>query len=273
MRKPSESSACTICGGKTHFTHTSKIIKKYEAEYYRCEDCEYWFVLNPYWIKEAHSFGISSLDTGLVSRNLKFAISVSNLLRAFQFKFDVFVDWSGGNGLFTRLMREFGYNYLWTDKYSNNMFASGSEYISGSVGAVSLFEVLEHLEYPLETLQNIIEQTKCQMIIFSQTLHSNSESANWWYFMPTSGQHISFYSIKTLEVMAKELEMFLITFGDLFIFANQTVKFSWKFKLRMKLNKIYSTIYNLVMRKSLSNIDSKKLKISHEDESRQDSKI
>ena len=66
---------------------------------------------------------IADADTGLVSRNLGIARRLAGLL---YFGFDPkarYLDFAGGYGLLTRLMRDRGFNFYWHDLYCENVFA------------------------------------------------------------------------------------------------------------------------------------------------------
>lgn len=214
---------CPICCSESFWTHKSIFLSKYSADYFKCKNCEFWFVLDPHWIDEAYTDAITLIDTGLVYRNLKVARKIKYVLNAFSLRGQKCVDWAGGTGLLTRLMRDSGYDYLWSDSYAENIHARGFEYRSGSsTNFVSLIEVLEHLVDPYKDLDEIVKETKCDMIVFTQVLHINSNDPNWWYFMPETGQHISFYSEKTLKQLANLLEFKFYNFGDLFVFTKHS---------------------------------------------------
>ncbi len=40
---------------------------------------------------------------------------------------DPFLDYAGGYGVFTRLMRDIGFDFYWHDPYTQNLFANGFE--------------------------------------------------------------------------------------------------------------------------------------------------
>ena len=62
---------CKICSAETTFIFNGKILNKYNINYFRCPNCDFIQTENPYWLEEAYGSAISSLDIGLVGRNIK----------------------------------------------------------------------------------------------------------------------------------------------------------------------------------------------------------
>lgn len=219
------SSTCKLCGEPSYFTHRSLILGKYTAEYYRCANCDFWFVLDPFWLSEAYEESISKLDTGLVDRNIRISTSLRAFINSIYSSDFVGVDWSGGTGLLTRLMRDRGIQYFSTDLYSENVHAKGFDWKNGDkVSLVSLIEVLEHVEYPLDFLSEILTSCQPSTVIFTQHLHGGNNSADWWYFMCDTGQHISFYSEKTLEYLGQKLDMRVAKYVDFYFLTSLNIR-------------------------------------------------
>ena len=238
---------CAICDGLTIFTHRSRILDCYEADYYRCIDCEFWFVHEPTWLEEAYRESISRLDTGLVARNLRACRTLSSFIPATgEINFRG-LDWSGGTGQLTRLMRDRGFNYFSTDLYTENVHARGFDFVEqDAIKLISLIEVLEHIESPLDFLKEIVERCEPNTVVFTQHLHENSNPPDWWYFMNGTGQHISFFSEKTLNEIANALGMKWGKYGDLYYFTrldfSNSPKFIRSFLWISLINRIKSRI-------------------------------
>jgi len=116
-----------------------------------------------------------------------------------------FVDFAGGYGLFVRRMRDLGFDFYWTDRYCENVFSKGFEYIPAAqeeIEAVTAFEVFEHLNEPIDEIQKILSISN--NILFTTELIPKTvpKPGEWWYYGLQHGQHISFYSTKTLQVIA-----------------------------------------------------------------------
>lgn len=207
-------------------THTAVVLGHLEVGYHRCPTCEFSCTDNPYWLDDAYTAAISSLDTGIMGRNLGVASKLKALLPSIA-PSGPYVDWAGGLGILVRLMRDSGYDFYWQDKYSTNELARGFEWGHNSPGppasAVTAIEALEHAPSPLEFLADIFSVTRTATLIFSQELCTPDTSPDWWYYAPESGQHVSFFSLQTLRYMARELDMQLATYRGLFIFSTETV--------------------------------------------------
>ncbi|HTB85363.1 MAG TPA: class I SAM-dependent methyltransferase [Candidatus Sulfotelmatobacter sp.] len=161
---------------------------------------------NPHWLAEAYAEPINRSDTGYVWRNLWCRDKVCALIEANELNAaGTFLDHAAGYGLFVRLMRDNGYDFRWFDPYCQNLFSRGFEApapLAGKFEAVTMFEVLEHLPDPKEEVQKMAALTST--IIFTTTLLPNPvpQPADWWYYGLEHGQHIAFYTRKSLEVMA-----------------------------------------------------------------------
>ena len=201
---------CKICGSNTKQIFTSKILNKYNVKYFKCEKCEYLFTEDPFWLEEAYSRSINLSDTGLLDRNIYFSKILSVLIYFFFDKNKTFLDYAGGYGVFTRLMRDVGFDFYWYDPYTQNLFASGFEKdkISNQYfELITAFEVFEHLVNPKEELEKMINYSNT--VIFSTELRPKRipEPKDWWYYGFNHGQHISFYTEKTIQTLANEYKL------------------------------------------------------------------
>src|SRR5476651_2675365 len=128
-----------ITGGNATFLFEAKVLNKYTVKYYRCDETGFIQTEEPYWLDEAYSSAITKLDIGLPYRNINLSNSITELLvKNFDYK-GIFLDYAGGYGLFTRLMRDKGFNFYNTDKYCANLFA---EYFDlTDLAPASVFEI------------------------------------------------------------------------------------------------------------------------------------
>lgn len=201
---------CKICNSKAHQVFTAKILKKYDVKYFKCSNCGYLFAEEPYWLEEAYSRSINLSDTGLLDRNIYFSKVLSVLIYFCFNKNGSFLDYAGGYGVFTRLMRDIGFDFYWHDPYTQNLFANGFEVDSKSIRRFEIltaFEVFEHLVNPKEELEKMLGFSNT--IIFSTELMPQEVPAlkDWWYYGFNHGQHISFYSEKTLHTLANQFNL------------------------------------------------------------------
>ena len=233
---------CNICGTENQAYCSERIMDKYDIEYYHCSNCDFVQTEQPYWLEEAYSKSINLSDTGYMARNLSYANRLTILLYLLFGKNGTFLDYAGGYGVFVRLMRDIGFDFSWDDKYTKNMFSSGFEWNQQSrVDSVTLFEAFEHFVEPMIEIENLLKIS--DTIIFSTDLHPDPVPMpkDWWYYGLDHGQHISFYSKKTLGFIAKECELNYYNVGSLHILTKKTIPI-WKFMVarlsRLGLHKV-----------------------------------
>ena len=196
---------CRVCENTSEKVFNSFVLNKYFVDYFHCSNCGFLQTEEPYWLKEAYESTINITDTGLIDRNLSFS-RVLSILIYFNFNKDAkFLDYAGGYGLFTRLMRDVGFDFYWHDPYTKNLLAKGFEsdlHPAEKFELITAFEVFEHLVNPKEELAKMLQLS--DTIIFS-TEHLPSkipDPKNWWYYGFEHGQHISFYSKNAFQWLA-----------------------------------------------------------------------
>lgn len=198
---------CNICNSTIAPIYKGFILNKYEIQYYHCEECGFTQTEEPYWLEEAYSDAISVSDTGVMSRNTMLAKSSKVILSLLSDTNGKFLDFGGGYGIFTRMMRDYGFDFYWYDKFANNLVARGFE---GTVDmgmkyeAVTSFENFEHLLAPLEDIEKMLSLS--DTVLFSTELMPTElpEPNKWWYYCLEHGQHISIFSKKSLEYIAQK---------------------------------------------------------------------
>ena len=202
---------CALCLRSRNICFQAKVLNKYEINYFYCDNCGLLQTEPPYWLEEAYNSAIADADTGLVSRNIAISKRLACILFFLFDKDGKYVDMAGGYGSLTRLMRDIGFNFYWSDLYCDNIFAKGFEIATTEkpFSAITAFEVLEHVPDPVEFIQRLLSETETSTIIFSTELFTGSplQPEAWWYYSLNTGQHISFYQRKSLEFLGKRLSL------------------------------------------------------------------
>lgn len=198
---------CKVCNLKMNKIFTQRILGKHNISYFHCNNCGFLQTEKPYWLDESYSIAITSLDIGLVNRNIQYSNVVENILYKYFDKNAKFLDFAGGYGMFTRIMRDKGFDFYHEDKHCDNLFAKHFEIgdlkkEDKKFELVTAFELMEHIENPFKELDYIFSIT--DNFLFSTELIPAQELEKWWYLGVEHGQHISFYTKKCLGEIAKK---------------------------------------------------------------------
>jgi hypothetical protein len=144
-------------------------------------------------------------------RNIWWAPVVEAVIRKWFSPGKNFLDFGGGYGMFVRLMRDRGLSFYRQDIYCENLFAKHFDLDDNTdkepYELVTAFEVFEHLVDPVESVEQMLSFGKS--ILFTTELQPNEHVTpdNWWYFLTDTGQHISLYSLNSLQWLAKKFNL------------------------------------------------------------------
>lgn len=207
---------CPICASPTtREMFRATVRHQHVAEYLFCDQCHFLFIRSPDWLDEAYKEPINIYDTGIVARNLSLSRITSVILYFLFDKEAKFLDYAGGYGIFTRVMRDIGFDFYWEDPYSTNLVARGFELVDGmsNFELLTCFETLEHFVDPLKEVEKMFQFS--DSILFSTSLLPIEipEPTDWFYYGLNHGQHISFYSFTTIQFMAKHFACNLYSDG------------------------------------------------------------
>jgi hypothetical protein len=204
---------CKICDGKNEQLFSKTVLGKYDVKYHQCANCQFIQTEEPFWLSEAYKGGaIGALDVGIISRNIELRDKSLMILSSVFKDIDEFkgIDYGGGHGIYVRLMRDKGYDFYRQDLYAENLYARYFDVNDlpekTEFSILTTFEVFEHLWNPIEEVKKMFEYSN--IILFSTELQPYSDVENlkqWWYLVPEGGQHVSFYSLRALNQMAKVL--------------------------------------------------------------------
>ena len=205
---------CRACQGVTSEFARDQVLGHQPVTYLRCETCGAVQADAPTWLEEAYSDAIAKLDIGLLDRCQILANVTAMVLRSERLRGGSFLDWAGGYGTLTRLMRDRGFDFAHSDPFASNIFAEGHERPSDAEGPgpdverydlVTAFEVLEHLEDPVAALAPLARSTDLLLMTTQVLPDPAPRPGEWDYYALETGQHITFYTGSSLEHLARRL--------------------------------------------------------------------
>lgn len=201
---------CRLCGEDASPFGSARILASLEVSYYRCQACGFVQTEEPYWLERAYAQPISKIDLGIISRNISLADTASAVISMLLDGGGRFLDWGGGYGILVRLMRDRGFDFYWRDPFCDNLFAQGFEWTDETrAELVTAFEVLEHLPRPVDDVARMADIADNLLVSTLLLPEPTPELGDWWYYTLESGQHVSFYSRRSLTVLAGQLGMFV----------------------------------------------------------------
>jgi len=264
---------CKICGADVTPVFNATVLKKYPVTYFQCNECKFMQTDKPFWLEESYSSAITFLDIGLITRNIKLS-EITSCIIDIAFNADAkFIDYAGGYGMFVRLMRDKGYNYFRQDKYCENLFAKSFDIEDIQSGnneqyeLLTAFEIFEHLEDPLEEIKKM--KAYSNNILFSTELQPQKtlkDPTDWWYIAAETGQHIAFYTEKSLNIIAQKLGLKYYKISDnLHLFSDKNVNIKWisaienNSKLRFLYKKLIQKKHKSLLQSDYNNIIGRKV--------------
>lgn len=251
---------CKVCLLPASLFQKATIMGKYDISYYKCSNCGFVQTEEPFWLEEAYKEPINIYDIGILVRNIYLSKITATLIYLLFDKNAVFLDYAGGYGIFTRLMRDIGFDFYWHDHFTKNLIARGFEYFStsGKVELATSFESFEHFVNPLQEIEKIVAVSK--NIFFSTMLLPNPTPTldKWHYYGLDHGQHISFYTAKSLSILAKKFFLNLYSDGKSYhlLTSKKISPLLFKIICRYKISALFNMIMN---RRSLIETDHLKI--------------
>jgi len=242
---------CKVCGGQSKKKFEAQILRSYTAKYYLCADCGFLQSETPHWLQEAYREPLNRCDTGVLSRNIYLSRLTSVVLYFLYGKKARCLDYSGGYGILTRMMRDIGFDCYWCDPNAENLFARGFEYrdSTGDIDLVTCFEAYEHFVEPIVEIEKMLKISR--NILFTTVLLPDPvpDPDNWWYYGFSHGQHISFYSIRSHRHIAKKFGLDFHTNGvNIHMFSERSMHLRL-FRIFLFLNRIgFSMLIRLLMK-------------------------
>ncbi len=232
---------CRLCHSPTETAFSRPLMLKYTISYFKCTACGSLQTETPYWLNEAYSKKKEQFDTGKVSRTLINFFILRSFLNIIGIRSaDRCADFGGGTGLFTRLMRDIGFNFYSYDKYGSGEFCADYcwEKFDKSAKLVTIFECAEHFENP-DIEWDTIFSSSSDYILGSTELYSN-QNADWNYLAPETGQHIFFYSDAAIAHLASKRGWQAYTVGSYFLLS----RIPLSEQVRVAINDWYRSLGN-----------------------------
>lgn len=212
MRRVSVAPICRICQGSLEFRFEAMVLGgRHVARYYECEWCHALQVPEPSWLEEAYGQesgppSAENYDSGRFRRTFSgflylVALSMAGALG------DVsrVVDFGGGYGLLTQMLRDGGVDAWTSDPYVPSPFFSPDRSLpdlasveEGSVDVIVALEVFEHLTDPIAvgaTLRQALAPSG-SIVISSERYHPDRHGPDWPYLALATGQHVTFWSVE-----------------------------------------------------------------------------
>lgn len=210
-----EIDACRLCGGALHFKFESRILAKYDIGYFQCNACNSLQTERPYWLGEAYSGNTLNLDTGAAQRNMNNLVACLILHKLYDIKH--VIDFGGRDGYLCRLLRDYGINCFVVDRYSNPFYAQGfTRPDFETPDLVTAFEVIEHFENPLAQIDELFAGEPRLVLLSTEFYHGQDQT--WPYLVPSSGQHVFFYSPAAINFIANRYQYYAVSMGGSILF-------------------------------------------------------
>ena len=215
-----KSAPCRLCGARADFWNRMRLLNRYDVSYYLCSQCGSLETEKPYWLEDAYDVTGTGDDVGAAQRTIDLVLKTSALLDRLKLPGGAeCIDFGGGIGLFTRLMRDRGFNFLSYDRYARPFFSDRHSLTSmadRSPAVVTAFEVIEHFPEPAKDLEQLFE-SRPALVIATTELYTGQD-LDWFYLGDGTGQHVFFYSRKALALIAKRFGYALALVGGLIVF-------------------------------------------------------
>lgn len=239
---------CKICTSEIVKIFKTKILNKYHIDYFQCSFCNFVQTEKTYWLEESYQNPINLTDTGIMLRNERLARIVTSIIFLFFNKSYKFLDYAGGSGIFTRIMRDKGFDFYWDDPYTKNLLCRGFEKKPNQkFDVVTTFESFEHFDNPILEIEKIIEISK--NIIFSTELISKPfpDPNNWWYYGKEHGQHVELYTKKSLNLIAYKYNINYYNINNIHFFSEKKINFIGSLFLKLKFSKHVLFILSFIL--------------------------
>ena len=231
---------CTSDVGKPIFTG---LIFKNTINYFECTYCGYVQTEQPFWLDKAYLSAINNSDTGIMARNQSNVGLVLATLYVLNKMNATVVDCAGGYGILVRLLRDRGVEALWSDPYCQNLLAFGFEHTKEKAELVTAFEAFEHFIDPLAEAEKLFSIAP-NLLISTEVIETPAPAQDmWWYYGSDHGQHIGFFRMKTLQLLAKKFNKHLVSNGQSYHLFTDKPLSNMQWNLNVRIARKFPSIY------------------------------
>ncbi len=203
-----------MCSGNIGEPIFSGLIFDNDIKYFECQTCAYVQTEYPHWLDKAYASAINHCDTGIMARNQSNVGLVLATLSMLGKMDGTVVDCAGGYGILVRLLRDRGIEALWADPYCKNLLAVGFEHTGERANLVTAFEAFEHFVDPMVEAEKLFAIAP-NLLISTEVIATPAPALDqWWYYGLDHGQHIGFFRLKSLQMLAKKFNKNLVSNGQ-----------------------------------------------------------
>lgn len=235
---------CRLCGESVRVAFRGTVLRKHAVQYFVCLGCESLQTEYPFWLDEAYSLSnLSASDTGAAQRNLQNLAICYFVVKLFGAS--SVLDVGGGDGLLCRLLRDYEVDCYVTDSHTGPVYAQGfTNPTLDKVDMVTAFEVVEHLAHPARELDSIFNRGAG--VILLSTWPYRSQGEDWWYLASEAGQHVFFYSEKSMKILAERYGYHLVTTKGYFLFTEAASWWRMRF-FKLFMRPIFVRLFRAIM--------------------------
>jgi hypothetical protein len=197
------SNICRLCGGEVDFRFSKNILNKYDVKYFECQSCHSLQSEQPFWLEEAYCEQSQYPDIRALSRVMETQADVFLLAKILGLTSkDALLDWGGGNGMLTRLLRDIGLACYRYDLYIKNYYALGYDHPAKvPYKMVMAFQVWEHFDDAADEVDKMFLD-RPEYVLISTGLYCGQDH-NWEY-LNAYGRHIFLFSLQAREFIAEK---------------------------------------------------------------------
>lgn len=200
-------SKCKICGNKTiSYSHP-----RFDMIFHECKQCEFIFKDQSNYLSLGDELKVYNNHQNDES-NIGYINFLTNFIDAaimpYIQKGDVLDFGSGPNPVLAKIMRE---QYLFKVDIYDPFYSPEKVYENKEYDLITSTEVVEHLSEPTNEIKMLVNHLKPNGVISLMTLfhpRDRNKFFDWFYIRDTT--HISFYTPKTIDCIAKQFNLKVI---------------------------------------------------------------